>query len=150
MKKKSVIIAFAVNSNGRFEEKHFSNTDKFLIYEWTNNELFFIKEENNVFKNSDVDQGNVSSEKCESISASLKEGDVKVLVSKQFGKNIQMVNHIFIPVIVSSESPDEVVSILKKHIRWIEDELSSNPEEYKLFTIKNGILKTTIKKDSRI
>ena len=47
MNKKSVMIAYAVNANGRFEEKHFSNADKFLMYEWTNNELFLIKEENN-------------------------------------------------------------------------------------------------------
>jgi hypothetical protein len=59
-----------------------------------------------------------------------------------------MVNRLFIPVIVNSETPDEVLSILKKHIRWIEDELTSKTEEYKLFTLKNGILKTIIKKDN--
>jgi hypothetical protein len=69
-------------------------------------------------------------------------------VSRQFGKNIQTVNKLFIPVIVNSETTDEVVSILKKHIRWIEDELTNKTLEYKLFTIRNGILKTIIKKDN--
>jgi hypothetical protein len=77
----------------------------------------------------------------------LERNNIKVLVSRQFGKNIQMVNSFFIPVIVNSETNDEVVSILKKHIRWIEDELNSNPEEFKLFSIKKGILKTSIRKD---
>jgi predicted Fe-Mo cluster-binding NifX family protein len=147
MNNKSIRIACAVNSNRSFEEKHFSNADKFLIYEWSGNEFFFIKEEINVFKNMDGDEDSDLNRNCISLTTLLKEVDVKVLVSKQFGKNIQMVNHLFIPVIVNSETTDEVASILKKHIRWIEDDLSSKPVEYKLFTLKSGILKTTIRRD---
>jgi hypothetical protein len=58
-----------------------------------------------------------------------------------------MVNTSFIPVIVSSETPEEVKLAVKKHIKWLEDELINRPEEFKLFTIKNGILKTEIKQN---
>jgi hypothetical protein len=58
-----------------------------------------------------------------------------------------MVNSHFIPVIVTSETPAEVITTIKKHIKWIEDELKNRPAEFKLFTIKKGILKTSINKD---
>jgi predicted Fe-Mo cluster-binding NifX family protein len=148
MNNKSIHIAFAVNEKDRFEEKHFSNAGKFLIYEWTDNKLIFEREEINSFKSTDGDQDGGLNDNCGLIVDLLKSCDVKVLVSKQFGKNIQMVNHLFIPVVVNSETTDEVASILKKHIRWIEDELNARPEEYKLFTIKSGILKTAIRRDN--
>lgn len=69
------------------------------------------------------------------------------MVLKQFGKNIQMINRHFIPVIVYTEKPREALQILKKHMKWIEDELKNRPQEFKLFTLKNGALKTIIKKE---
>ena len=89
----------------------------------------------------------VRKEKGKAIIALLKNLDINVLVSIKFGKNIQMVNTSFIPVIVSSETPEEVKLAVKKHFKWIEDELKHKPEEFKLFTIKNGILKTAIKQN---
>jgi predicted Fe-Mo cluster-binding NifX family protein len=148
MKKDTLRLACAVNSSGGFEEKHFSKADRFLIYEWIDDEFIFIKEEINTYKRSDEEPGNVSADDCVSISDLLKVSDVSVLVSKQFGKSIHMVNHMFIPVVVSSASMNEVISILKKHIRWIKDELIGNTSEFKLFIIKNGILKTSVQKDN--
>jgi hypothetical protein len=147
MNKEPISIAFAVNADGHFEEKHFSNADKFLIYVWTNNELSLNNTEINTFKDFDADKTYISSDNCGSITDLLKRRDVRVLVSRQFGKNIQMVNHLFIPVIINSETPDEVVSILKKHMRWIEDELNRKPGEFKLFYISSGIFKTEIRKE---
>lgn len=49
-----------------------------------------------------------------------------------------MVNRNFIPVIVYTEFPDEVIPLLKKHMKWIEDELNNRPKEFKLFTLKTG------------
>jgi predicted Fe-Mo cluster-binding NifX family protein len=148
MKIKSIRFAYAVNLANRFEVNHFGDADKYLIYEWTDGELIFIKEETNSFKNfDDVQLSGLSIKGMACINLLEKDG-VNVLVSRQFGKNIQTVNKLFIPVIVNSETTDEVVSILKKHIRWIEDELTNKTLEYKLFTIRNGILKTIIKKDN--
>ena len=148
MNNKSIRFAYAVNHAGRFEANHFGDADKYLIYEWTDNELIFIKDVTNNFKILDDVQVSGLSNKGMACINLLERDGVNVLVSRKFGKNIQMVNNLFIPVIVNSETPEEVVSILKKHMRWIEDELSSKTEEYKLFTIKNGILKTIIKKDN--
>jgi len=70
---------------------------------------------------------------------------VNVLVSRQFGKNLQMVNIVFIPVIVYFEEPKGVLDTLVKHIKWIEDELKNNNKAYRLFTVKKGIIKKSIK-----
>jgi len=148
MNKNTIRFAFAVNNEDRFEATHFGNANKYLIYEWTNKEFIFIKEEINTFNSYDDAKLKGLSNKGMACVNLLESSDIKVLVSRQFGNNIQIVNKFFIPVIVNSETPDEVVSILKKHIRWIEDELDGKPDGYKLFTIKNGILKTIIKKDN--
>lgn len=145
MKSKSIRFALAVNQQNAFEPKNFGNADKFLIYEWVNNDFLFLKEEVNSFRDLDDDHENGSERKGEAIIAFLKNLDINVLVSTKFGKNIQMVNTSFIPVIVSSETPEEVKVAVKKHIKWIEDELNNRPEEFKLFTIKKGILKTAVK-----
>jgi predicted Fe-Mo cluster-binding NifX family protein len=146
MNNKSIKFAFAVNQLNAFEPQNFGNADKFLIYEWVNNDFRFLKEEANRFKNLDDDHVNGSERKGKAIIAFLKSLDINVLVSIKFGKNIQMVNSSFIPVIVSSETPEDVKMAVKKHIKWIEDELNNRPQEFKLFTIKNGILKTAVKK----
>ncbi|MBA7700115.1 hypothetical protein ES703_108822 [subsurface metagenome] len=140
-------VAFAVNLSNSFEPKHFGDANKYLIYKYTDSEFVFLKEEINRFKNSDENETYGSQKKGRAIIGFLKETGVQVLVSKQFGKNIQMVNKHFIPIIIKSEKPDEVISMLKKNIKWIEDELNNKPEEYKLFNIKNGVLKTIIKKE---
>lgn len=146
MKSSPIRFAFAVNHLNAFEPLNFCNTDRFLIYEWVNNEFSFLKDEANRFKNTVDENVNYSEKKVKEIIDFLKSLEVNVLVSKKFGINIQMVNSSFIPVIVSSETPEEVKIALEKHINWILKELKIRPDEYKLFTIKNGIMKTSVNK----
>ena len=77
----------------------------------------------------------------------LDEKGVSVLVSKQFGRNINMVNQHYIPVIIDEEKPEKVLEILQKNMDWFKDELTNRSENYMLFLIKNGILKIHVKKD---
>jgi len=140
-------VVFAVNFLNCFEPKHFGDADKYLIYKWDNDELVYLNEIHNLLKTYDEEQEHGSQKKGRAIIDLLKNSGVKVLVSKQFGKNIQMVNRHFIPVIVYTEKPHEAVQVLKKHMKWIEDELKNRPQEFKLFTLKNGVLKTIIKKE---
>lgn len=136
-------FAFAVNNSNGFGSENFCNADKFSIYQLINEDFIFIKEIENNFnvpeEGGSINNGN-------EIIELLKSHDISVLVASIYGKNIQMVNSHFIPVIVSSETPDEVITVIKKHIKWIKDEMGNRPPEFKLFTINKGILKTTIKK----
>jgi len=139
-------FAFAVNKANKFEKKHFGDADKYLIYEQVDDEMVLIVEEINNFKLLDEEYIHGSKRKGDAIIKLLKEKEVNVLVSMQFGKNIKMVNEYFIPVIIHSEKPEDAIKILSKHLHWIKDEWINNSFDYKLFTIKSGILKSSINK----
>ena len=142
-----ITFALALNNNGVFEKRHFGDTDKFAIYKFENNELLFQEEFLNTFKSMDEVKEHGSKKKGNAIISFLKEKGVSVLVSKQFGRNIKMVNQHFIPVIITEDKPEQVLIILQKKMNWFQDELKNRKENYMLFHIKNGILKMHVKKD---
>lgn len=144
--KNSIRFAFAVNNQNLFQKKHFGDADKYLIYELVDDEIIDVSEETNKFKNFDEVQAHGSKRKGEAIIDFLKSKGVGVLVSKQFGKNIKIVNQHFIPVIVDNDSVNEIKKELIKQIKWLKDELSIKRDNYMLFKIGSGALKTSIKK----
>jgi predicted Fe-Mo cluster-binding NifX family protein len=146
MDSKKIRFAFAVNKSDDFESGNFCDADKFSIYELVNKDLVYINAIVNKHKLTAREQTEGSEDNANTIIDLLHNQDINVLVSSIYGKNIQMVNSHFIPVIVSSETPDEVITALKKHIKWIKDELKNRPADFKLFTIRKGILKTVIKR----
>ena len=139
-------FAFAVNSKGVFEKKHFGDLKQFLIYEVVDNKLVYKNTLLNEYRRFDEEQEHGSKKKAKAIINYLKENDVSVMVSMQFGKNIKRVNEHFIPIIIYSEDVQEAIEVVNKHMYWILDEWNDKPIEYKLFTIKSGILKSVIKK----
>ena len=142
-----ITFAFALNNDGIFEKRHFGDTDKFAIYTFNKYELSFVEELPNSFKTMDEIQEHGSKKKGNAIISFLKEKGVSILVSKQFGKNIKMVNQHFIPVIIAEDKPEQVLEILQKQMDWFKDELKNRETNYMLFYIKNGILKMHVKKD---
>ena len=139
-------IAFALNKDDEFEKKHFGDADKYCIYQFDNGVLNLLFEEVNQFKSIDETSVHGKKEKADQIIKFLKDKNVTVLVSRQFGKNIRFIVNHFIPVKVKEEAPEKVKEILIKHMRWLQDELINHPEEYKLFIMDSGILKKAIKK----
>ena len=139
-------FAFAVNNNNQFEKKHFGDADKYLVYKQESDKIVLSSEEPNRFKLLDEEVEHGSRKKGKAIIESLKKNGVNVLVSRQFGKNIKMINEHFIPVIISSEKPDEMIQILTRDLHWIKDEWKHKKSNFNLFTIKAGILKTSVKK----
>ena len=142
----NLCFAFAVNEANQFEKKHFGDADKYLIYKQDGGEIILFSEEINKFKSFDEEVEHGSKKKGMAIIQFLKKRDVNVLVSRQFGSNINIVNNHFIPIKISIEQPNEVLKILSKHLHWIKDELDNTTNEFKLFIIKLGILKMPVKK----
>ena len=138
-------FALAVNMQNRFEKKHFGVADKFVIYEWLGDDFILISELPNKFKSNGEPHVHGSKKKGVEIINFLQQAGVKVLVSMQFGKNIQLVNKHFTLVKTSSETDSNVLELLSKYMKWIEDELLSEPENYKLFDIRNGVVKSSVK-----
>ena len=81
-------------------------SDKYLIYQQESDKIVILSEEPNRFKLLDEEGKHSSKKKGKAIIGFLKEKNVNVLVSRQFGKNIKLINEHFIPVIISSEKPE--------------------------------------------
>jgi predicted Fe-Mo cluster-binding NifX family protein len=145
MKETNMRFAFAVNQSNNFELKHFGDADKYLIYEFMNGEFKLILEEINNTKSIIEEANHGSKEKGNSIIRLLRDHKVSILVSRQFGKNIKMVNQYFIPIVIYNDNLLDVLSVLTKNMKWIVDELNNNKNGYKLFSINKGILKSNIK-----
>jgi predicted Fe-Mo cluster-binding NifX family protein len=139
-------FAFAVNMDNKLGQQYFGNADKYLIYMQETGKIILSSEEVNKYKLLDQGKGYGLKKKGSAIIKLLREKNVHVLVARQFGKNITLVNKYFIPVKISSEHPEEIVSILSKHLHWIEDEWNNKKSDYGIFTIKKGILKSSIEK----
>ncbi len=123
-------FAFAVNKENNFAKMHFGDADKYLIYTLESGKMIFSSEEVNNFKLLDEEYEHGSKRKGNAILKFLKEKNVNVLVSTQFGKNINLVNKHFILVKISIEPQDEIIDILNQHLHWIQDEWKNNPSGY--------------------
>ncbi|MGM0504234.1 MAG: NifB/NifX family molybdenum-iron cluster-binding protein [Bacteroidota bacterium] len=140
-------FAFALNTKNQFEKDFFGNADKFMIYELVSGKLEKVFEIENEFKDETTDSTGINEQKAENITKKLIAEDIKVIVSKQFGENIKLVNEYFIPIKIFSDLPDDAIQAINSHVHWVEDELSNFSSEYKLFIIKSGILKISIDKN---
>ena len=144
-------FAFAVNREGHFEKKHFGDADQFLIYEINADEddINLVTSLENRIKQQYGEQKHGLPEKGKAIIALLTEHEVDILVSRQFGKNITLVNEEFIPVIITRETPEEVINVIRQHIKWLEDEKINHAGSHRLFRIDKGILKLNIENKRR-
>lgn len=138
-------FAFAVNNEGVFQKNHFGDADKYLIFDQVSDKIVLSSEEINKFKLLDEEHEHGSRKKGEAIVKFLKEKNVNVLVSTQFGKNISIINEHFVPVKVVLEQPEEIADVIGKHLHWIKDEWENDSGDFKLFTIKSGVMKSAIK-----
>jgi len=135
----NIKFAFALNSDNEFAKKHFGDSDKFIISEWNGKGFTEFITENNSFKDSDDEDGehhHGDKNKGKLIVRFLKSKGVKVLMSKQFGRNIKIISQHFIPVITSFEDLDHAMQKLPNHIPSIEEQLKQNPESYKLLDLR--------------
>ncbi len=139
-------FAFAVNNKNQFEKNHFGDSEKFIIYEAGSGSLEYSSEELNVFRDMDETNEHGSKKKGLAIIDFLKDKGVNVLVSMQFGRNIKIINEHFVPVIIYADEPEKVIGTINHHMHWISDELANTSSDYKLFSIKSGIIKTVVKK----
>jgi predicted Fe-Mo cluster-binding NifX family protein len=133
-------FTIAVDHLNTIKPKHFGDADKFLIYEYRDKEIRLMDELTNQFKTYDEKHGHGSISKGKAIARFLKDHGVHVLVSKQFGKNIQIVNRYFVPVLVSGDKPQEVIPVLQAHINIIRAEWKKNTETYQHLNLKKSVL----------
>lgn len=135
----TIRFAFAVNHNDEFEERHFGDSEKFAIFEWNGKEFINIHESVNSFKDDEEDgheHHHGDKKKGKQIVKHLTAKGVKVLVSKQFGRNIKIISQHFIPVITSAKNINEVLDILPDKIPAIMKDINSTSETHKLIDLR--------------
>lgn len=137
----SIQVAFAVSNNNKFEEKHFGDADKYLIYQWQGEQFLYQTELINQLKNPDESNEHGSKLKGNNIISFLKDKDVNILVSKQFGKNIKMVNKHFIPVVIASDTVNNACKVLIKNMEWLVERLQKEQDNHKLIDLRTGSVK---------
>lgn len=132
MNQNSIRLAFAANQNNQIVDSHFGEAEKYLLYEWNECDLIYLKEVQNPLKDFEEENQHGNRKKGNGIINLLKQDNVDVVISKQFGKNIKMVNQHFVPVIVRVDTPSETYDFLKTHIEWIRNELEKDHANYDL------------------
>ena len=136
-------FAFAVNNDHTFNNRFFGEADKFLVYRLNEGKIEFEGEIGNRREIREIDLTELNL-RTDAIFKDLISNEIKVIVSKDFGKNLKLVNEYFIPVKVLSDNLNGAIDAIQDHLHWILDELDNFSSGYKLFTIKSGILKTVI------
>ena len=138
-------FAFALGSNGLFINRHFGDSSVFRLYrKEENGALVFEAELENPFKEFDESQSHGSKTKGQGIVEFLKSHGVEAIVSRQFGPNIKIVHRHFIPIKTRVETPEEVLMLIEKNMKWIAEEWNSHSESYRMFVLKNGIVKMVV------
>ncbi len=135
----NLIFAFAVSAAHVFEPKHFGDADYYQLFKWNKEGFEFIEALENPFKNFDETQG--ARHKGEQISEFLLTNKVQVIVSKRYGKNVQVVNQSFLPVITDSTSRDECFSVLENYIDALLEGLTALTAPFPVFALRDGALK---------
>ncbi len=136
----NIRFAVALNIKGKFDEKHFGDTHKFVIYRIKGNSLVEKEEIINKYRDADESSTHGSASKGESIAILLRDSEAAIVVSKQFGKNIKIIKNYFIPVIIYDEDRDSTLQILYQNINVLADELQNKTSAYNTYIIKNGLL----------
>ncbi|HKL31301.1 MAG TPA: NifB/NifX family molybdenum-iron cluster-binding protein [Tangfeifania sp.] len=137
--------AFAVDHENNFLDQHFGEAQNFMIYSWENGKLIFREKLINPHRIVNEKNSHGIAQKGKDIIRLLEKKGVNILISKQFGPNLSLVNQHFIPVIISESQPYKVIEVLEKHMSWIEDEHCNKNGNYMLFRVKHGVLKSQIR-----
>jgi predicted Fe-Mo cluster-binding NifX family protein len=148
--KNNLRFALAVNHQHLFEPRHFGDADKYLLYDYREGQISFHGEVGNPARDAHRNVAHGSEEKAGLLTALLRTEGVDVLVSKRFGSNLQRVNQHFIPVIITLDSPEEVLEILVRHVRWLIEERRRHVGSFQLFQINQGILKTSVRQEKPV
>ncbi|MFW5852112.1 MAG: NifB/NifX family molybdenum-iron cluster-binding protein [Bacteroidota bacterium] len=141
-----IYIAFATNKNHVFESKHFGDAELYHIYTWDSSKFSFSHTIKNSLTDFEETDNHGNKKKGLKIRDELQKHNVQIIVSKQFGTNITIINYSFIPIIISDNTIDKACKTLKKYMNWLCEELADKKEYHKLFIIRNGILKKNILK----
>lgn len=114
---KSFICAFGTDDGVHFTNRHFGDSNRFDIYELSDNEIKFIKQIDN---NSIEETTHADPKKAKSIAKLLEEQRVTVVFSKQFGPNIKRIKNNFVCIKVENDDLESIKTLAIENINTID------------------------------
>ena len=127
-------VAFATDDGKTFMDRHFGEANFYDIYEISEDEANFVKRIDNTV--DEEDGVHASPEKAGGIAHLLMRENVKVVVAKVFGPNIERIRKKFVCVLMDDPSLDDSIKNLCKKLELVYDEWEKG-EERKYISLRN-------------
>jgi predicted Fe-Mo cluster-binding NifX family protein len=131
------ICAFGTDDGKHFTNRHFGDSNRFDIYELTENKISFIKQIEN---NSVEETTHADPKKAGSIVKILKAQGVQIVFSKQFGPNIKRIKKNFVCVRVHNKDLDSIKELTTENISLF-DSMWNIGEERGFITQQENVFK---------
>ena len=120
-------IAIAINENNEIQQDHFGEAYQFKIYDLNTNAVITLETIDNPMRNFDKNtHGNAK--KGQQIVQLLKENKVDAVISKEFGKNIKIINQNFVPIITKKSMIKETLLNVRGLIEEIKEAQKQIPK----------------------
>ncbi len=122
----TLVIAIATNDGKTLPESHFGEAVAYYIYRMNGRDYELLKGINNPFGEHEKAHGDAA--KAGNIGRLLKPEGVQVLVSRQFGRNIERMRREFLPVIVAEVDLGKVLKRLQENFERLQTEWQKGQE----------------------
>jgi predicted Fe-Mo cluster-binding NifX family protein len=127
-----VRIAIALNQDEEIQNEHFGEAKSYKIFDIKSNAIIPETDIPNPFYNNE-EIGHGMKNKGQKISELLLNQKVEAVVSRQYGKNINVLNQYFIPIKAKNKTLNETLSDLRGLVNEIENNVRQiNKELIKL------------------
>jgi len=120
-----LLVACATDNGKNFVDRHFGDANYYNIYKISEKGFEYVKKVENT---SEEEKIHADPKKAKGISGFLKKEDVKILVSKQFGANINRMKKKFVPVVVNTDMIEEGLDRVIHNLDLILDEWNKGEE----------------------
>ena len=120
-----LLVACATDNGKNFVDRHFGDANYYNIYKISEEGFEYVKKIENT---SEEEKVHADPKKAKGISGFLKNEDVKILLSKQFGANINRMKKKFVPVVVNTDRIEEGLARAIHNLDLIIDEWNKGEE----------------------
>ncbi len=114
-----IIVAFATDNRNDFTKEHFGEAKEYLVYEISKANSFLL---DTISNKSPEEKKHGDPNKAKGVAALLKPHGVKVLISKDFGRNIVRQQQKFVVILSSTLIIEEAIRNIQKNYSLVIEE----------------------------
>lgn len=123
-----IIIACATDNELHFPDKHSGEAAYYMIYRTNDKEAKFVMRIENT---SPEEKMHGDPNKAKGVVSLLKEKNVDVIVSKQYGRNLKRIKSKVVPVIIKTDKIEDGINLCIENIDLLRKESEKEGEERK-------------------